>query len=46
MIVLVVKFEVEGDGCEIECEVDEYIDIVLFSGDFEDVFGDIKVFYN
>ena len=44
--VSLLKFEAEGDGRETEREVDEYIDIALFSGDPEDVSGDTKVLYN
>ena len=46
MTVSAAKFEAEGDGRETEREVDEYIDIALFSGDPEDVSGDTKVLYN
>ena len=45
MTISAARFEADGNGRETKREMDEWVDIALFTGDPEDLSGDTKVLY-
>ncbi len=46
LTVAAARFEADGEGREQEGELNEWVDIALFTGDPEDISGDTEVLYN